>query len=256
MSREGYNMVAPLLARAAASKAAKSSAKKAARAHKTGDNAYNARRRYQRSAERNLKKAEQTTGATSERYRNMAKQDLDKALSTYDPKTTQEFSKPIQNLANQLNVSLDTERNKLKQMKTASAEKARTSAIASSEERNIMKTDILSNRKRLITAEEMRQAEARAVFNSEIGHRIIGGLVDVWKSEATTVTADGKAKIDKRKMMKAIYDYLGVDNMADALEKIEQQIGEQLYENIDQDNYYEVVKLTIQTKVADNTLVA
>ena len=57
-------------------------------------------------------------------------------------------------------------------------------------------------------------------------------------------------------MMKEIYDYLGVDNMADALEKMEQQIGEQLYENIDQNNYYEIVKLTIQTKVADNTLVA
>ena len=76
-------------------------------------------------------------------------------------------------------------------------------------------------------------------------------MVDVWKDKASI-----EGKIDKKAMFDAIYDYLGVDNLADALQKMEQAIGDRLYGDGETDTIYETVKLIIQSKVADNTLVA
>ena len=212
------------------------------RARKKGDEFYNARRRYQRAAERNLKKAEQSTGATAARYRNLAKQDLNKALATYEKGTTQNFSKPIQRLAGNLGVNLSDKRARLNSLKDKTAKDLQEKAVSKSTERLAGAMD---------TAEALRQAEAQAVFNSEVGHRIIGGLVDVWRDKAVK-----GGKIDKEKMMKAIFDYFKVDNLADLLQKVENALGEILYNDADTDTIYETVKLTIQNKVADNTLVA
>ena len=213
-----------------------------ARARRKGDEFYNARRRYQRAAERNMKKAEQASGATAARYRNLAKQDLQKALETYDKGTTQNFSKPIQKLANDLGVDLGEKRARMKGLKDKAAKDLQTKAVEKSTERLAGAME---------TSEQLRQAEARAVFSSEVGHRIIGGLVDVWRDKAVK-----GGKVDKEKMMKAIYDYFQVDNLADVLQKVEQSLGEVLYQDADTDTIYETVKLTIQNKVADNTLVA
>ena len=213
-----------------------------ARAKRKGDEYYNARRRYQRAAERNMRKAEQSSGATAARYRNLAKQDLLKALATYDKGTTQNFSKPMQKLANNLGVDLGEKRARMKGLKDKVAKDLQTKAVEKSTERLAGAME---------TTEQLRQAEARAVFSSEVGHRIIGGLVDVWRDKAVK-----GGKIDKEKMMKAIYDYFQVDNLADVLQKVEQSLGEILYQDADTDTIYETVKLTIQNKVADNTLVA
>ena len=218
-----------------------------ARAAKEGDIFYNARRRYQRSAERYMKKAEQASGATAARYRNLAKQDLDKALSTYDKGTTQNFSKPIQSLANKLGVDLSRKRAQLKSMSDKSAKSLRETA----EQKSTARLEGAVK-----DYEQRRQAEARAVFSSDVGSRIIGGLVDVWRDKAVTIGEDGKSKVDKKKMMQAIMDYFKVDNLADVLMQIEKQIGDVLYEGGDTDMLYETVKLTIQNKVADNTLVS
>lgn len=217
------------------------------RASKTGDKYYNARRRYQRAAERNMKKAEQSSGATAARYRNLAKQDLNKALATYDKSTTQNFSKPIQNLAGKLGVNLSQQRRNLKSMKDETASKLRDVAEQKSTRR--LEGAVKD-------AEVRRQAEARAVFSSDVGSRIIGGLVDVWRDKAVTIGPDGKSKVDKKKMMQAIMDYFKVDNLADVLVAIEDQIGDVLYEEGDIDTIYETAKLIIQNKVADNTLVS
>ena len=213
-----------------------------ARAKRKGDEFYNARRRYQRAAERNMRKAEQSSGVTAARYRNLAKQDLQKALATYDKGTTQNFSKPIQKLANNLGVDLGEKRAKMKGLKDKAAKDLQIKAVEKSTERLAGAME---------TSEQLRQAEARAVFSSEVGHRIIGGLVDVWRDKAVK-----GGKVDKEKMMKAIYDYFQVDNLADVLQKVEQSLGEVLYQDADTDTIYETVKLTIQNKVADNTLVA
>ena len=220
------------------------------------DENYNARRRFYRAAQRNLQKAERATGATADRLRTLAKQDLSKALDTYDKETTQDFSKPIQNLAEKLGVNLSFHRSVLKKMSDKAARKLQETAKERSTKRLESALD---------DAETRRQSEAEIIFSTNIGSRIIGGLVDVWREKATvpTVKTDRKTgkkykstKIDKEKMFQAMFDYFKVSNLADLLQKVEKSIGKRLYENGDTDTIYETVKLLIQGKVADNTLVA
>lgn len=215
-----------------------------------GDEFYNARRRYYRAAQRYMDKADKSSGATAERYRRLARKDLDKALETYDKGTTQKFSRPIQNLANVLGIDLSERRKELKEKSSKVAESMKETAKEKSTERLA---------REMSKGEVLRQEEAKAIFGTEIGQRIIGGLVEKWRDKAVyEIEVNGKkvTKVDKEKMMQAIFDYLKVDNLADALEKIEKSIGKALYESGDTDTIYESVKLTIQTKVADNTLVA
>lgn len=214
-----------------------------ARKKKQSDPFYNARRRYYRAAERSMKKAEQASGATAEKYRTLARRDLDKALSTYDQSTTQNFSKPIRSLAEKLGVNLGAQRKRLQDM----SEKAAKSARELAEKKSTKRLE-----KELRDRETRRQEQARIVFDSGIGSRIIGGTVDIWRKSAI----DESGKVDKGKMMQAIFDYFKVDNVADLLEKVESALGEMLYRGGDAEMLYESVKLTIQSKVADNTLVA
>ena len=238
-------MALAALAKAAAKgskKAVKSS--KGARARKAGDDAYNARRRYQRSAERNMKKAEQSSGATAARYRQLARDDLDKAMETYDQSTTQNFNKTISNLANQLGVDLSQQRRRIQSMKKGTVEKLRESAISEEKSRTRLVAYIEDD-------EARRQAEARQIINSKIGSRIIGGLVDVWKDKAT-ISTDSGLEVDNRKILPALFDYFNVDNLADMLEKVEQIIGDKLYGNEDSDAMYEAVKIMLQKHTATN----
>lgn len=220
-----------------------------ARARKTGDTFYNARRRYQRSAERYMKQANQSTGATAARYRELARRELDNALSTYDQTTTQNYNKPIQNLANQLGVDLSVKRQELQAMKKETASKRRERAKDRSSER------LVSN---IEDPEQLREKEAKAIFNTSIGSRIIGGLVTQWEEKALTdeLNKKGKRKYDKKKMMSIIFDYFKVSNYADLLQKVEDAIGDVLYNGSESELMYATVKLIIQNRVADNTLVA
>ena len=244
-------MVLGAIAKAAAKagrKAANKAKNKVARARKAGDDAYNARRRYQRSAQRNLRKAEQSTGATAARYRQLAREDLSNAIDTYEQGTTQNFNKTISGLADRLGVDLQQQRRRMQSMREDTAQRVRSSAI--SEQKS--STRLIAN---MGDAEALRQAEARMILNSKAGHRIIGGLVDVWKEEATITTEDGM-KVDNRKIIPALFDYFQVDNLADMLEKVEEMIGESLYADVDSDSMYEAVKITLQKHVVMNTIAA
>ena len=213
-----------------------------------GDTSYNARRRYHRSATRNLEKAEESTGATAARYKYLAKQDLQKALATYDQKTKQDYSKDIKNLASQLGVDLDKERRRLGAMKPRRAEHYRKIAVEKSGERLESALGDDATRRQLI---------ADRLFSTEVGHRVIGGTVDIWRDKAVYLDeATGKMKVDREKMFQALFDYYKVDNTADLLKKLEGDLGETLYSTDESDDIYEAVKLQIQNKVADNTLVA
>ena len=77
------------------------------RARKKGDDSTNARKRYYRASERYLKKAESTSGATSQKYRALARDSFDKALSTYEATNTQRFSAPMRRLASEFGVDLE-----------------------------------------------------------------------------------------------------------------------------------------------------
>lgn len=214
---------------------------KRARDKKASDDVYNARKRYWRSAERNLKRAEQATGASAAKFKRLAEQDLKAALSTYDTSKRVNYSKPIQRLAEQLSVDLSAPARKLD-----TEQKAR-----------VVKRSFETLETRLQDPEVRRERQARAILNNdEIGSRILGGLVDVWRDKATTYDEFGRPKIDQSKIIPTLLDYFKVDTLADMLDKLQESIGARLYDvSEERANIYEVVKLTIQSKVADNTLV-
>lgn len=210
-----------------------------ARKGKSSDSAYNARRRYYRSAQRNLEKAEKSSGANAARYRAVARQDLEDALNTYDPSAPkQKISKPIRDLADKFGIDIDAQRGEF----IASTEKQRKRAISKSVE----------TLEGVLQDEEIRrEREARALLNNpKIGRRIIGGFVDIWREQAI----DEMGKIDNSQILPALFDYFEVDNLADMLEKVEQIIGDMLYKDEDSDAMYEAVKILIQIKTADNTI--
>lgn len=228
---------------AAKSKARNAASKAVSRARKAGDETYNARRRFTRSAERNLAKARQSSGATAARYKELARIDFENALSTYDPGTTQKFSRSVSNLANELGYNLEQERALFNDSTTTK----RRELIGKS--KNVLESMQSDEQQR-------REREATAIFNSRIGSRILGGLVDVWRDSAAAYDASGLSKIDKSKIYSILFDYFGVDNLADILAKIEEKIGNILYSSDDSETIYQIVKLKLQCMVIDNSLVA
>ena len=209
----------------------------------TGDKATNARKRYYRASERYLKQSETMSGAAKERYRALAKIQFEKALSTYSSNTKQRFSKPMQRLADEFSIDLESRRDMF--MKTDSAK--RLDAISESRSRKSKSTFLQDD-------EERKEFEAEQIFNTNVGSRIIGGLEDVWRDEAVSVDEDGNASYDRGKIFKAIKDFFKVDNLWQVLEKIEKPLGELLYA-VGARDIYEMIKLTIANKLADNTLV-
>lgn len=220
-----------------------------ARKRKAGDIATNARKRYYRAAERYLKQASQSSGASAGRYRELARQKLEDAIGTYAKKTTQAFSKPIQRLADQLGIDLQSKREQLKAKSDSKAEKQQTKLIENSE-RSLASVEL--------TTDEMREMQARAILNSPIGKRIIGGTVDIWRDAATVVGDDGQYSIDKTKILPALFEHYEVDNLADLIEAIENEVGETLYSSPDSDEMYETVKLLLQigTIIGSNSVVS
>lgn len=174
----------------------------------------------------------------------MAQKRLNEALNTYTKSTTQNFAKPIQNIANQLGVDLNEARDKLRSRSAKQEKQIRSRAID--------ETQSLYALRGSRNAETLRQNEARALFNSPIGSRIIGGTVEIWQDKATVTMPDGSTQIDKSKILPALYEYFEVDNLADLLNAIETMSGEDLYKSPDDEAFYESVKITIQTMIAEN----
>ena len=166
----------------------------------TGDTAHNARRRYYRAAERYLKDAASAAGATAARYRELARQKLNDALKTYDKGTTQAFAKPIQKIANALGIDLSEERRKTQAQSKKANEEIRKGAIELG--KGSRSFQALEGTRKGAAAQTLREDEARAILNSPIGQRIIGGTVEVWE-EGARIPADNEKgyKIDKEKIL-------------------------------------------------------
>ena len=210
-----------------------------ARKRRAGDTATNARKRYYRAAERYLKQAKNAIGATAARYRALAEIRLKEAISTYTKETTQRFSKPIQRIANELGVNLSEERETIQQRTKAQEEQIRKHAIDQSSKATVKGTK---------DSDSLREREARAILNSPIGSRVIGGTVEIWEDQAKVVTDEG-TKIDNKKILPALYDYFEVDNVADLLDKVEDIAQDSLYANPDNEAFYESAKVMIQTYI-------
>lgn len=188
-----------------------------ARAKRAGDLAWNARRRYARQAERYMKQAQQATGIEKSRLENLATNALEKAYQTYqDPSKAQ--TSMIKNLEPQLNPRIPTRR---------PSDERRQRAIETSEE-----TALESS---LSDDETRRELEAEAILSGDIGNRIYGATVDIWKNA------------DYADRNQAIMDYFGADSMADVLEAIEAE-GIDLYEDPESLERYEEVRTAISER--------
>lgn len=217
-----------------------------------GDEIYNARRRFYRMAQTYLNKAMKNTGAMAERYKYLARERLKDALATYKPSTTQKMSAPIRELAEKLGIDATKRRREYQESNVKQRQRAEYAYQARIEYLKEKSVDVSKSRK--LNAEEKRQAEAEAVFASQtISHRILGGLVDLWRDKATYVDDDGVTKVDTSAIRGILFDYFHVDNMADLLDKLEKRIGPNLYAT-DGDEQYRVVKFELQRAYKDNTL--
>ena len=212
-----------------------------ARKANSGDTAYNARRREYRAAQRYLKKAEQSSGVTAARNKALAKTHLQNALDTYDPSQNQKISAPITNLAAQLGVDIQGSRAQY----INATSKERQAAIQGS-------TSALEGS--LKDPYQRKVAETEALMqNKTIGRRIMGGIVDIWRDDVKK----GKSAIENRKAAtKAIFDYFKVDNWYEVIEKLMQAAGSKLFDTSADEEIYDVVRITLQTKINNNTLVA
>lgn len=198
--------------------------KASSRPHSKSDDTYNARRRYARSAERYMNKAEQTTGATAGRYRQLARQQLEKALSTYET-GKQKVQGRIANVAARLGIE-PTQRIRTEETRRELVQRS-TSALES--------VDVLTR----------GEVEARAILTSpEIGKRTLGGLVDVWRERLPKI--DGKLQMGN--VYKVLFDYFNVSSYQELLQKIENIVGDSLYAMGDEE-IYDTVKLQLQAHV-------
>ena len=215
-----------------------------ARDFKTGDDSTNARKRFYRKSQSYLKKAEESSGATASKYRQLAKQNFEDALNTYEPTNKQKYSKPIRELAEVFGYDLEGHREKRIENKEFYKKVQERALTRSNEALKSAAED----------PEERRQAEARALLNNDaIGSRILGGLVDIWKKEAAIYDEEGNyLGIDEKAILPALYDHFKVDNLADLIEKIEKIVGPDLYKDPESDSMYDAVKLVIQTHVIEN----
>lgn len=179
-------MLPAIVAAARAAGTAAKAASTAARAKKTSDSVYNARRRYARKAQRYLKQADQSYGAARERYMSLAKQETERALSTYDKEPNfKDMSKALREAQARTNARF-----------VEPANDARRAELVSKS-----KTSLESN----IT--QRREYEGRKIMSSSVGSRIIGALEPIWR-EYATVTDEGKTKIDWSLAAPAIFDYM------------------------------------------------
>ena len=207
------------------------------RPRKKGDDSYNARRRYVRNAERNLKKAESATGAAKARYERLAQESYKNALKTYST-SNQKPSRAIERLGKQLG-------------KVTS--RLRETIVKRQEPRDVkeaIKRSYKVKETNLTDEQTRREVEATTILNSPIGRRIIGGTESIWRDEATMTGDDGSYFVDKKRILPILFKYFKVDNVADLLERIETEVGEYFYADDEGAlSMYDVVKLTIQKAI-------
>lgn len=211
-----------------------------ARAGKKSDSSYNARRRFVRLAERMVKKAKSTTGRVAERFKNQARAAIEKAAQLYERKADIKRSNGFISLADELGVNLDEymtlgEQNKRREQLKQESLDATTTVI-----------DASTGKRRMRSARERRDVEARAILNSPIGSRIYGGLVDVW---AQPTFKDGELVYRKgrEEINRAIMDYFGVDSMMDVIELLEKETN--LYADPESMEKYDAVTLAIMNSL-------
>lgn len=223
-----------------------------ARTARKGDVSYNARRREYRAAQRYLKRANETTGATAEKNRALARTHYINAINTYDftsPK--QNISNPMLKLGEELGIDMQARRDAVYRQLGEQPTKEQISRVVKRQNEAIGKSYEALESTRM---QQRTELEAKELVNNKvIGRRIMGGLVDVWSDKVTP----GNSAVENRNIIqKAIFDFFKVSSWAEILEKLERFIGKALYSISGDLEIYETVKLALQKGVTGNTLVA
>ena len=191
----------------------------ASRAKRQSDELYNARRRFRREAERYMKKAAGSKGATKSRYEAQAQQALKRAALTYD-----RFNSAKTQLAS-VATQLGIEASQLKPAKQLNADR-RAKAISKSYE-------ALEGVKSLTSDRDMC---AKAILSSgNIGSRFYGGFSEAW-----VTSEEGKANPNA-----AIAEFFGVEDVMAALEMLE-AAGIDIYQASENFEFYKSVQLALQ----------
>ena len=177
-----------------------------ARAKRASDETYNARRRYRRQAQRLLRKAESSTGATKARYESMARAATEKAAASYAK--GQKAQGQVRNLMQKLGTTQPKEPMNADELKTF-------------KERSY---NALQKNQRALT----KQKIASSILTGNVGSRFYAGLKPIW----------GKDAESRANPNKAILDYFKADNLLEVLQQIE-QAGIDIYspEDPEKDGY-------------------
>lgn len=185
-----------------------------ARLRKTGDAAYNARRRYYRQAERYEKQATQaSTAVEAGRLRKLGSRALEKAMQTYEDPTKARFSKPIQDLERSLNPSAPLRKPGAGYQSKIIEESEKTATVGGMSE------------------DERQEFEASEILTGSIGRRVFGAFADVWK--------------DSEDREGAILDYFGASNMMEVIEAIE-DAGIDIYSDPESEQRYDEIRTAIE----------
>lgn len=205
-----------------------------ARAKRKGDSVYNARRRYTRKAERFMKQADSSYGASRERYIVLAKREAEKALSTYDKEPSfQKLSKGLQRIALETDAQFSKPANDAQRQKLISRS------------RRALESNI----------QDRREYEGRAIMSSSIGSRIIASLELIWRDYASINSETGKTEIDWSAAEKAIFEHMSqqtgkpITDWLGVIEAFEKnsEIGADLYKDPKNDLRYDAVVQAAQT---------
>lgn len=197
----------------------------------TGDDATNARKRYAREANRYIRQADQASSpASRERFMTLAEQSTKKALSTYDEVV------PVSKMRKELKEAVLRTGAEFEDLTDERRKAIRARSIK----------DEVSAQSKVKRGEQKRENMAKGLLNTHVGSRIFGALSEIWQPAIYTGD-DGKTHIDQKEMTKLIFDYLGVDNWMQAIERFEEVYGEELYSDPDNTfRYDEIVNSAVE----------
>ena len=219
---------------------------------KASDDTYNARRREYRAAQRYLKKANATSGATASRNRALAQTHLQNALNTYDLTQNQKISSSIANLGAELGIDVYGYREDMRSDFVGSS--GNVSAVYESRARRIEKESSRALESSLSDEDIRRDEEARAIMNNpSLGKRIIGGLSSVWSDSVKKGNSNAE---NRQAIQDSVFEYFGVQKWADVIDKLREMAGESLFEVSNDLEMYDTVKIAIEKGIAKNESLA
>lgn len=190
-----------------------------ARARKNSDDVYNARRRFRRQAERYIKKANETSGVAKNRYESMARNALEKAITSYAGNKPQG---KIAQLAEKLNITqaridiVRTNETKTKEYRENFITKSKSALFTSNKDksRDDMAKDILSDK--------------------NVASAFYGGLSDIWAN----------TEVGRENPNQVITEYYNVESIMDIIEMLE-NAGVDIYKPSENGDTYMDIALKI-----------